>query len=126
MKEDGSLKEALDIGATAEPDAGMTLEERLKALINKAPVTLFMKGSPDAPRCGFSRKICELLKEKNIPFDHFDILSDEDVRQGLKTYSNWNTYPQLYGNGKLVGGLDIVKELVDEGALKDELGISKL
>mmetsp|Transcript_3434 Transcript_3434/g.6733 ORF Transcript_3434/g.6733 Transcript_3434/m.6733 type:complete len:336 (-) Transcript_3434:94-1101(-) len=120
METDGSLSEALSI-ANADDPSEMTLEDRLKSIINKAPVTLFMKGNPDGPRCGFSRKIVELLNANSIKFDYFDILSDEEVRQGLKTYSNWPTYPQLYGNGKLIGGLDIVKELADEGSLMDEL-----
>jgi len=73
-----------------------------------------MKGNPEAIRCGFSRQIVEVLKTNTIAFDTFDILSDEEVRQGLKAYSDWPTYPQLYVDGKLVGGLDIVKELVAE------------
>lgn len=63
----------------------------------------------------------DLLNEHGIEFDTFDILSDEEVRQGLKDYSNWPTYPQLYAKGKLLGGLDIIKELADEGSLTDEL-----
>lgn len=63
----------------------------------------------------------EILNEQEIEYDTFDILSDEEVRQGLKEYSNWPTYPQLYAKGKLLGGLDIIKELVEEGALADEL-----
>ncbi|CAL9706359.1 unnamed protein product [Knipowitschia caucasica] len=93
------------------------LNERLKKLINSAPCMLFMKGVPQEPRCGFSRQIVALLKEHAIEFSTFDILSDEEVRQGLKTYSNWPTYPQLYANGELVGGLDIVKELAESGEL---------
>merc|ERR1712060_593374 len=103
--------------------APLPLEDRLRALINKAPVTLFMKGDPGQPRCGFSGKIVALLKEHGVEFGSFDILSDDEVRQGLKTYSNWPTYPQLYAQGKLVGGLDIAKELVEEGVLKEELGL---
>ncbi|XP_026172774.1 glutaredoxin 3 [Mastacembelus armatus] len=95
------------------------LNQRLKKLINAAPCMLFMKGSPQEPRCGFSRQIVALLKERNIQFSSFDILSDEEVRQGLKTYSNWPTYPQLYVNGELVGGLDIVKELAESGELEN-------
>lgn len=126
MDEDGTLQKALGNvkGTDQQEQATMPLEERLRALINKAPVTVFMKGSPDEPRCGFSAKICEILKQHSVAFDHFDILSDEEVRQGLKTYSNWPTYPQLYAQGKLVGGLDIVKELAEEGSLADELGLS--
>ncbi|KAG7276559.1 hypothetical protein CRUP_019609 [Coryphaenoides rupestris] len=93
------------------------LNERLKELIAAAPCMLFMKGSPQEPRCGFSRTIVGLLKEHNVQFSSFDILSDEEVRQGLKTYSNWPTYPQLYVKGELVGGVDIVRELAESGEL---------
>jgi Grx4 family monothiol glutaredoxin len=119
MEEDGSLAEQLAATGSQEE----TLEDRLRKIINQEPVMLFMKGDPTAPRCGFSNKICGILAEHSVKFGHFDILSDEDVRQGLKTYSNWPTFPQLYAKGKLIGGLDIVKELVDEGALAEELGI---
>jgi Grx4 family monothiol glutaredoxin len=96
-----------------------TLEERLKQLITRSKVILFMKGLPSQPKCGFSRQICELLAKENVTFDAFDILSDEEVRQGLKTYSDWPTFPQLYVDGELVGGLDIVKELIESDELKE-------
>ena len=83
---------------------------------------LFMKGAPSAEKCGFSRQIVSLLEENGVKFGTFDILSDEEVRQGLKTFSNWPTYPQLYSKGKLIGGLDIIKELVEGGELKEALG----
>ncbi|CAG02746.1 unnamed protein product [Tetraodon nigroviridis] len=102
-------------GSAGSPAAD--LNQRLKKLINAAPCMLFMKGSPQEPRCGFSRQIVALLSEHNIQFSSFDILSDEEVRQGLKTFSNWPTYPQLYANGKLLGGLDIVRELAESGEL---------
>jgi len=70
---------------------------------------------PSHPRCGFSRQIVDILNAHSVTFDAFDILQDEDVRQVLKEFSNWPTYPQLYVNGELVGGLDIVRELVDSG-----------
>jgi Grx4 family monothiol glutaredoxin len=114
--EDG---EFADIVAAAGQSA---LDRRLVELIARAPVMLFMKGRPDAPQCGFSRTIVGLLREQNVDFDSFDILGDNDVRQGLKTYSDWPTYPQLYINGKLVGGLDVVKELIEEDELKDMIG----
>uniref|UniRef100_A0A8B9K2W1 Glutaredoxin 3 n=1 Tax=Astyanax mexicanus TaxID=7994 RepID=A0A8B9K2W1_ASTMX len=95
------------------------LNKRLKKLINAAPCMLFMKGSPQEPRCGFSRQIVQILKDRSIQYSSFDILSDEEVRQGLKTYSNWPTYPQVYVNGELVGGLDIVKELVESGEIEN-------
>eukprot|EP01116_Phalansterium_solitarium_P016409 TRINITY_DN3817_c0_g1_i2.p1 TRINITY_DN3817_c0_g1~~TRINITY_DN3817_c0_g1_i2.p1 ORF type:complete len:361 (-),score=121.45 TRINITY_DN3817_c0_g1_i2:909-1949(-) len=107
--------------AAAAPAAAEDLQTRLTKLINRAPVMLFMKGHPSAPKCGFSSKIVDIIKSFNIPFDSFDILNDEEVRQGLKTLSNWPTYPQLYVNGKLVGGLDIVKEYVADGQFEDVL-----
>eukprot|EP00440_Ansanella_granifera_P042224 gb/GFBE01045772.1/.p1 GENE.gb/GFBE01045772.1/~~gb/GFBE01045772.1/.p1 ORF type:complete len:333 (+),score=94.91 gb/GFBE01045772.1/:1-999(+) len=116
MDEDGSLVEAVGSAKGDKP-----LQERLKDLINQADVMLFMKGDPDQPRCGFSGKIVGILNEHNIKFETFDILTDEEVRQGLKEYSNWPTYPQVYAKGKLIGGLDILKELADEGSLVEEL-----
>jgi len=97
------------------------LTARLTKLINASPIMLFMKGSPSAPRCGFSREIVSILQSLNVPFGHFDILTDETVRQGLKTFSNWPTYPQLYVNGKLMGGLDVVKEMQTDGELASAL-----
>ncbi|NXP80601.1 GLRX3 protein, partial [Ramphastos sulfuratus] len=93
------------------------LNVRLKKLINAAPCMLFMKGSPKEPRCGFSKQMVEILNKHGVSFSSFDIFSDEEVRQGLKTYSNWPTYPQLYVAGELIGGLDIVKELEASGEL---------
>jgi len=89
------------------------LEKRLRGLMNQSKVVLFMKGSPDVPRCGFSRKICGLLRDQKIEFSHFDILTDESVRQGLKKLNDWPTFPQLIVKGEFVGGLDIVQEMVD-------------
>ena len=79
---------------------------------------LFMKGNPAAPRCGFSRKVAEALSSEGINFGSFDILSDEGVRQGLKLYSQWPTYPQVYVQGELLGGCDIVLEMKQGGELK--------
>jgi Grx4 family monothiol glutaredoxin len=80
-----------------------------------------MKGLPSAPQCGFSRSIIQILDDSGVPYDAFNILEDEEVRQGLKEFSNWPTFPQLYVKGELVGGLDICKELVEEGELADIL-----
>jgi len=93
-------------------------------LITRAPVMLFMKGSPTQPKCGFSRKIVALLDESKAQYATFDILEDEDVRQGLKTFSNWPTFPQLYIKGELIGGLDIVQ--VQHASLFFGEGISQL
>ncbi|NXX12365.1 GLRX3 protein, partial [Podargus strigoides] len=105
------------ISAGSKDTAKEDLNVRLKKLINAAPCMLFMKGSPKEPRCGFSKQMVEILNKHGISFSSFDIFSDEEVRQGLKTYSNWPTYPQLYVAGELIGGLDIVKELEASGEL---------
>ena len=109
------------VASTGAAPAPVSLEARLAALVRRSPVMLFMKGNPAEPRCGFSRQIIEMLQTEKVSFDSFDILSDEEVRQGLKTFSNWPTYPQLYADGKLLGGLDVVKELQEEGELRDAL-----
>ena len=89
-EEDEPLKAQLGLG---EESGAVALRERLAALTTKAPVMLFMKGTPDAPRCGFSRSAIELLRGTGTRFETFDILEDEAVRQGLKEFSNWPTFP---------------------------------
>lgn len=96
------------------------IDERCKALMNKGKVVLFMKGTPDAPRCGFSQKTVALLRQQGVDFDYYDILQDEGVRQGMKKLNDWPTFPQIIVGGELIGGLDILKVrapqgLVDEG-----------
>ncbi|KAJ8097147.1 thioredoxin-like protein [Lipomyces tetrasporus] len=106
-----TVENGTDKDATAEED----LNARLAKLVNAAPVMLFMKGTPAAPQCGFSRQLVGILRENQVRFGFFDILKDDAVRNGLKTFSDWPTFPQLYVNGELQGGLDIVKEiLVDD------------
>ncbi|EAW14219.1 PICOT family protein [Aspergillus clavatus NRRL 1] len=83
---------------------------RLAELVKAAPVMLFMKGTPSAPECGFSRQLVAILRERSVKYGFFNILADEDVRQGLKEFADWPTFPQLWVGGELVGGLDIVKE----------------
>lgn len=108
-------------GTNATADQTGSLNDRLKALINRARVMIFMKGDRDAPRCGFSKQLIAIINETGMSYDTFDILTDEEVRQGLKTYSDWPTYPQVYVKGELIGGLDIIKELVAAGELKATL-----
>jgi len=115
MAEEGELQNVIPKNSIQKED----LNTRLGKLVKSSPIMLFMKGVPEKPQCGFSSKIVEILRKEGLEFGHFNILADEEVRQGLKTYSNWHTYPQLYANGKLIGGLDIVKELQEEGSLKD-------
>lgn len=85
------------------------LFKRLGELTKAAPVMLFMKGTPSAPQCGFSRQTVGLLRERGIRYGFFNILADDEVRQGLKEYADWPTFPQLWVGGELVGGLDIVR-----------------
>ena len=87
------------------------LWKRLDTLTKAAPVMLFMKGTPSAPQCGFSRQTVGLLRERSIRYGFFNILADDEVRQGLKEYADWPTFPQLWVKGDLVGGLDIVSDI---------------
>ncbi|KAF1986117.1 hydroperoxide and superoxide-radical responsive glutathione-dependent oxidoreductase [Aulographum hederae CBS 113979] len=86
------------------------LHQRLTELVKASPVMLFMKGTPSAPQCGFSRQTVALLRERAVRYGFFNILADDEVRQGLKEFADWPTFPQLWVDGELVGGLDIVKE----------------
>jgi len=118
--------ESLSSIAGNNHDQKQALNERLERLVRGDTVMLFMKGDPNKPRCGFSRQAIEILNENKVPFASFDILSDEEVRQGLKVYSDWPTYPQIYVRGELMGGLDIMKETAAEGSLKDEWSIKDI
>lgn len=105
------------VAAAAEPqqeESEESLNERLTQLTQAAPVMLFMKGTPASPQCGFSRQLVAILRENQVRFGFFDILKDDSVRQGLKTFSDWPTFPQLYVNGEFQGGLDIIKENLEE------------
>lgn len=93
-------------------------KSELHKLVNSNPIMLFMKGTPEEPKCGFSRKVVAALKDEGVQFDSFNVLSDETVRQGIKTFSNWPTFPQLYVMGELLGGCDIVLEMHKSGELK--------
>ncbi|GMG15598.1 unnamed protein product [Phytophthora fragariaefolia] len=124
MKADGSIVEQLGLAKNVE-EAEAAFQESLRALVHSAPVLLFMKGTPAEPKCGFSKKTVQLLRDHQIAFSSFDILSDDQVRQGLKKFSNWPTYPQLYVKGKLIGGLDILNEMAEDGDLSEQLGVEK-
>jgi monothiol glutaredoxin len=97
---------------------------RIEELVTKHKVMLFMKGSKQIPACGFSNAVVQILKKEAVPFEAFNILADPEVRQGLKEYSSWPTYPQLYIGGKFVGGCDIVTELHQSGELAKELALA--
>jgi len=91
---------------------------RIKEQLDKNPVLLYMKGTPDFPQCGFSGQTVAALKAIGRPFAFVNIFEDPEIRDGLKAYSNWPTFPQLYVNGELVGGCDIVVEMFQSGELK--------
>lgn len=95
--------------------------ERIKAHLSSSPAVLFMKGTPDFPQCGFSAQAVAALRACNAKFAHVNIFEDPELREALKQYSNWPTYPQLYAKGELVGGCDIVLDMYRKGELKQVL-----
>lgn len=115
LNKDGPVQEV-----TSDSISGDTVE-RIKSIIGKEGLVLFMKGNANFPQCGFSANTVAILKHLDKPFKTFDILQDMDIRSGLKEYSNWPTFPQLYFNGKLIGGNDIITEMFEEGELQELL-----
>jgi len=101
----------------------MDINTKIKNLVEKNEVFLFMKGTPDVPQCGFSLSVANILKHLNIKFESLNVLDNEDIRQGIKSYSDWPTIPQLYVKGKFIGGCDIVKEMFEKGELQKILNI---
>ena len=93
----------------------------IKNEIDKNEVCLFMKGTPDAPQCGFSMAISNILKILEVNFKDINVLENEELRQGIKTFSDWPTIPQLYLKGEFLGGCDIVKEMYESGELQKRL-----
>src|SRR5688572_13479545 len=92
--------------------------ERIKSQLSASPVVLYMKGTPDFPQCGFSAAAVRALSASGATFSHVNIFEDPELREALKQYSNWPTYPQLYVNGELVGGSDIILEMYKSGELQ--------
>lgn len=99
----------------------MSVNERIEEQLESHEVLLYMKGTPDFPQCGFSGQAVAALKAVGRPFAFVNIFEDEEIRQGLKEYSNWPTFPQLYVKGELIGGSDIVLEMYHSGELKELL-----
>jgi monothiol glutaredoxin len=97
------------------------LKKRIEDQLKSNKVMLFMKGTAEMPQCGFSAKTVSILKSYGIAFKTFNILEDEDIRQGLKEYSDWPTFPQLYVDSVLIGGCDIITEMHENGELKSTL-----
>ena len=96
----------------------MEIKEKIKKLIEDNNVCLFMKGTADSPQCGFSMAVSNVLKHLKINFKDINVLDDENLRQGIKDFSDWPTIPQLYVKGEFIGGCDIVKEMFEKGELK--------
>ncbi|NJD05618.1 MAG: Grx4 family monothiol glutaredoxin [Methylococcaceae bacterium] len=99
----------------------MDVIERIKQQIGSNPVVLYMKGTPEFPQCGFSARAVQVLQHCGAEFAYVNIFEDPEIREALKTYSNWPTYPQLFVNGELVGGCDIMMEMVQNGSLQELL-----
>jgi monothiol glutaredoxin len=99
----------------------LEINEQIKELLNSSKIVLFMKGNADMPMCGFSANTVAILRQLAVPFKTFNILNDPEIRQGLKEFSNWPTYPQLYIKGQLIGGNDIVTEMFKNGELQEFL-----
>ena len=97
------------------------VNKKIKSIIQSNNIVLFMKGTPTAPQCGFSMAVSNILKHLNVKFEGINVLEDNEIRQGIKNYTDWPTIPQLYIKGEFIGGCDIVKEMFEKGELKNLL-----
>jgi monothiol glutaredoxin len=97
------------------------IDDRIRQQISSDDVVLYMKGTPVFPMCGFSAQVVQVLSHVGVPFQSYNILDDMELRQGLKDFSNWPTFPQLYVKGELVGGCDIIREMYQSGELQQLL-----
>lgn len=97
----------------------MDVMEQIKQSIESSPIVLFMKGTPDMPQCGFSMRTAEALKACDVEFSYVDVLAQPEIRASLPQYSHWPTFPQVFINGELVGGCDIIMELYEKGELQE-------
>tara|TARA_B100001769_G_C21904393_1_gene488224 strand:- start:86 stop:406 length:321 start_codon:yes stop_codon:yes gene_type:complete len=104
----------------------MDIKNEIKDIIDTNDVCLFMKGTPDSPQCGFSMAVSNVLKHLNVKFKGINVLERQELRQGVKDFSDWPTIPQLYIKGEFIGGCDIVKEMFEKGELKKILESKKL
>ncbi|TGG87437.1 MAG: Grx4 family monothiol glutaredoxin [Aphanocapsa feldmannii 277cV] len=101
-----------------------SLKTRLESLINSSPVFIFMKGNRLMPQCGFSNNVVQILNALGVPFESFDVLSDAEIRQAIKEFSDWPTIPQVYVKGEFLGGSDIMIEMYNSGELREKLDIA--
>ncbi|MEA5392354.1 Grx4 family monothiol glutaredoxin [Cyanobium gracile UHCC 0139] len=98
--------------------------QRIDALITTSPVMVFMKGNKLMPQCGFSNNVVQILQSLGVPFETFDVLSDMEIRQGIKEFSDWPTIPQVYVKGEFLGGSDILIEMYNSGELREKLEVA--
>jgi monothiol glutaredoxin len=110
-----------EIKEIASNDKNQDLKIQIENLLSSSKVVLFMKGNAEMPQCGFSANSVAILKNLGVSFNTFNILNDAEIRQGLKEYSNWPTYPQLYIKGQLIGGNDVITEMYKNGELQEFL-----
>ena len=99
------------------------IKEKINNLVKNHEVCLFMKGTPEVPQCGFSLAVSNVLKHLKVNFKGINVLEDNEIREGIKQYSDWPTIPQLYIHKKFIGGCDIVKEMFEKGELQKVLNI---
>ena len=97
---------------------------RIEGLVQSSPIFVFMKGSKLMPQCGFSNNVVQILHSLGVSFETFDVLSDPEIRQGIKEFSSWPTIPQVYVKGEFIGGSDILIEMYNAGELKEKLEIA--
>ena len=102
------------------------IKERINDIVKKNEVCLFMKGTPEVPQCGFSLAVSNMLKHLEVNFTGINVLEDQEIREGIKVYSDWPTIPQLYIKNEFIGGCDIVKEMFEKGELQTKLGEKKI
>jgi len=96
----------------------MSVKSKIEAIIAQYPIVLFMKGTTTFPQCGFSGQVVQVLQSLGVDFHVVNVLEDEEIREGIKVFSNWPTIPQLYVNGELIGGCDIIVEMFNAGELQ--------
>ena len=98
------------------------IHSKIETMVKDNPVILFMKGDRQFPQCGFSSQVVQILDHLDVEYATINVLADEEIRQGIKTYSDWPTIPQLYVKGEFIGGCDIIREMYADGGLQELLG----
>jgi monothiol glutaredoxin len=118
VKPDAPARKAKPQGAVPQKEANMSIEQFIDNEVKANDVVLFMKGTPQFPQCGFSGQVVQILDHVGVGYKGLNVLESADLRDGIKTYSNWPTIPQLYVKGEFVGGCDIIREMFQAGELQ--------